>query len=87
MEEKNPFIQNTYQWHSFEMKKAKPNEQALVWISDDFFYDEKFSRPKILSKIEAHLYAIMYILSGKAEYVYVENSASYYRKKYNMETA
>lgn len=83
MADKNPFLQNTYEWHGFELKRPEEKEQfGLVWVHNDFFFDYQLQRPKAFPLKEAHLYAILFILSGKADFVFVENAAEYHRKKY-----
>lgn len=86
MSEKNPFLQNTYQWHDFEMKNAPENSGGMVWVHHPFFWDKAINRPKFFPKKMAHLYAIMFILQGKAEFVYVEDRDEYLRKKFGVKS-
>ena len=73
---------NSFQWHGLEMENCPLSDRALVWIKHDFFFDEVMHRPKIFWKKDAHLYAIMYILSGKAEFVFVQNTRDFFKAKY-----
>ena len=82
MSEENKYAQGTLGWHNEQIfKNANCDAFSFVWIINDFFYDSHLKRPKGFKTAEAHLYAVMYILSGKTDFVFVESCQHYYENK------
>jgi len=78
---KNPFTKNSYEWHGWEMQQpANQGKFGMAWVYNDFFWNKTLNRPNSFPKIEAHLYAILFIISGKTDFVFVQDAPAYPKK-------
>ena len=85
MDIQKEYVNGTLEWHNQQLKQnGISTNYSFVWITDEIFWDAHLKRPKGFLTHEAHFMAILWILFGKADHVFVQPCREFYRQKYHL---